>query len=144
MTCWRAFSIWMGILGLAWLMTSCAVINTATQSIENTSDATSEVTSTTGGAIADKNATPREKAIAFADANFDRLRAEMAVGNGEHLSSLGFILGVSDEHQQAFFALTKDRFASLFDADQTTPEQFMTRLELELAAHAHFTQSLMR
>ena len=136
MTCWRAFSIWMGILGLAWLMASCAVINTASESIENTSDATS----TTGGAIVDKNASPREKAIAFADANYDRLRAEMAVGNGEHLSSLGFILGVPDEHQQAFFALTKDRFTSLFDSDQMTSEQLMTRLEFELAVHSYLTQ----
>jgi hypothetical protein len=140
MKCLRSFSIWVGILGLAWMATSCAVTNTATQSIHDTAEVSTDTTSSTSGGDADASASQREKAIAFADANFDRLRAEMAVGSGEHLSSLGFILGVVDEHQQAFFALTKDRFGSLFDADQTTAEQLMTRLELELAVHPHLIQ----
>ena len=140
MTYLRLFSMWVGILGFTWMATSCAVTNTATESVQNTSEASTDVTSTTGNAVADKNASPREKAIAFADANFDRLRAEMAVGNGEHLSSLGFILGVPDDRQEVFFALTKNRFASLFESDQTTPEQFMTRLELELSTHPHLTR----
>ena len=93
------FFTWAGILGLAWILTSCAFTNTMTETIENTSDASTDFTSSTSPR-ADHRASSRARAVAFADANFARLRAEMAVGNGEHLASLGFLLGVPEKHQQ--------------------------------------------
>ena len=128
------FSTWASILGLAWVLTSCAFTHTTTETMENTSDASTDFTSSTSPRSEHK-ASARERAVAFADANFDRLRAEMAVGNGEHLASLGFLLGVSENYQQEFFVLAKNRFPSLFDSEQTTPEQVVARLDRELAAY---------
>lgn len=128
----QRFSTWAGIFGLALILTSCAFTKTTTETVQNTSDASVEFTSSTSPR-SDRRESSRARAVAFADANFDRLRAEMAVGNGEHLASLGFLLGVAEKHQQEFFVLTKNRFPSLFDSEQTTPEQLVARLDLELA-----------
>lgn len=75
------------------------------------------------------------KVGAFADANLDHLRQDMAQGNGEYLASLAALIGVPAERQDEFFALTQTHYASLFPSEQTTSSELLVALNQELSGH---------
>ena len=123
------------ILSLA--ISSCAVTTDSTESswetFANTSGASSDFTSSTSpGSTSGGSA---EKVRMFARINFDRLRTDMAVGDGEYLASFAALLGISDSHQAEFFALTKEKFNTLFVSEQTSPDEMLSRLGDELSTH---------
>ena len=71
----------------------------------------------------------------FAGLNFDNLSQEMAQGGGEHLASLATLLGVPEEQQPAFFAMTQEKYATLVEAGEDSPRAMLTALHEALAVH---------
>lgn len=65
----------------------------------------------------------------YAGANIDQLARDMAAGNGESLSTLAHLMGVSDADAAAFFHLTKSDFGDLFPSDDVTAGQMLTTLK---------------
>ncbi|HRD67058.1 MAG TPA: DUF3015 family protein [Candidatus Competibacter sp.] len=105
-------------------------------------DPSSGSNATTGGS--DKSGfLDRQQQIAeFASVNLDRLRNDMAAGQGEYLVSLATLLNVEPGHQPAFFALTRDQFAELFPDDRTTAAEMLAVLDRAMRADPRFGQRL--
>ncbi|HMU53980.1 MAG TPA: DUF3015 family protein [Nitrospira sp.] len=61
------------------------------------------------------------KANMFAGLNFENLTQEMAQGGGEHLASMAALMGVSEDKQPEFFAMTQERYLSLVNAGEASP-----------------------
>ena len=55
------------------------------------------------------------KAEVFVASTFESLSQDMARGQGEHLASLATMMGVTVEHQPAFFSLAQDRYRTLME-----------------------------
>lgn len=118
------------------LLSSCAVTTRSmegtTETLANTSEASTETTSSTSPR--DDVARADARTLAFTRANLARLRTDMAAGGGEHLATLGSLLRVSPVREGEFFALTRERFDALFDSERTTADQLLARLDRELAS----------
>lgn len=65
----------------------------------------------------------------------ERIKTDMAVGGGEHLTSLATLLGVPSHNQPEFFALTKANFSTLFSTEPTTAEELLARLDDRIDTH---------
>lgn len=125
----------LAVIGL--LTASCAVTTRSsegtTETLQNTSDVSSDVTSSTSPRDEEKVSERRIKV--YAAANIQRLQEEMARGGGEHLTAFADLLGIGDSHRAEFYAMTKDRYPVLFSSDPTTSDQLLARLDTELGAH---------
>jgi len=79
-----------------------------------------------------------EKVRLFASANFDRLKEDMASGQGEHLASLATLLSVPQDQQPAFFSFTKANFSLVCPSEQVTPDEMVAALTREMFTHPQF------
>jgi hypothetical protein len=128
-----------GTLLLAMLvLSSCAVTTDSTKSstetFENTTDASSEFTSSTSPRD-NEHHPQRARVNEFTTGNFERLRADVAVGNGEHLAALAALLGIAEADRPAFYRFAKARFSAWFSSDRTSAADFLARLRADLARH---------
>ena len=76
-----------------------------------------------------------EKIEVFAAANFDYLKADMARGQGDHLSTFALLLGIPPEQQAEFFSFTQDKFPVLFPSERVASSAMVTALTSELSRH---------
>ena len=72
-------------------------------------------------------------AIHYAEANFQNLQVEMARGEGENLAAFAQLMGCSDPGISVFGAHMRARYAAVFPADSTTPEQLVKTVSQELS-----------
>ncbi|MBF8271049.1 MAG: DUF3015 protein [Magnetococcales bacterium] len=70
----------------------------------------------------------------FTGANLDKLSAEMAMGQGETLSSMAAIMGIEQQDQGAFFNLTKNHYGQIFPSSDVTAGQVLTNINKFMAA----------
>ncbi len=128
----------MAVLGILCFLYACAVTTQTTESssntVQNSTESSSKFTSSTspGG---DSDSAQREQALAFSKIQLERIKTDMAMGGGEHLTSLATLLGVPAHNQQEFFTLTKENFSTLFSSEETTAEEMLARLDDELDAN---------
>ena len=88
------------------------------------------------------SASASQQTAEFARANLERLRNDMAAGQGEYLGSLAALLGVGSNQQPAFFAFAKDKFTVLFPSERTTATEMLATLEREMRADPRFNPQL--
>lgn len=110
--------------------------------VSDPSSGASGATSGSSGAGGAAFINRQEQAEAFAKANLERLRNDMAAGQGEYLSSFATLLAIEASRQPAFFALTRDKFDRLFPSDRTTAAEMLATLEQEMRASPYFGQRL--
>lgn len=118
-TTWRSFCLFlMALLGL--IFSACIV--------------------SSGGSSPSKptSLTDEERVSLFASANFDRLKEDMAAGQGEHLASLATLLGVPQAQQPEFFSFTKQNFPLLYPSEEVTSDDMVTSLTREMSSHPQF------
>jgi hypothetical protein len=129
----------VAVLGVMSILYACAVTNSSTESssqtFQNTTDASSKFTSSTSPGSGSSDSAKKEQALVFSKMNLERIKTDMAVGGGEHITSLATLLEIPAYNQQEFFALTKSDFSILFSSDQTTAEELLARLDDELNAN---------
>ena len=129
----------VAVLGVMSILYACAVTNSSTESssqtFQNTTDASSKFTSSTSPGSDSSESAKKEQALAFSKMNLERIKTDIAVGGGEHLTSLATLMEIPAHNQQEFFALTKSDFSILFSSDQTTAEELLARLDDELNAN---------
>lgn len=134
----------VAVLGVLCMLYACAVTVDSTKSssktFHNTTDASSNFTSSTSPGSDSSESAKKEQTLAFSKAKLERIKTDMAVGGGEHLTSLATLLGVPAHNQQEFFTLTKKNFSILFDSEKTTAEELMARLGNELNANPYLLQ----
>jgi DUF3015 family protein len=88
--------------------------------IKETTDTTSNVTGTTSGRTwftEDGLLHPEHKLTAFTALNQTNVEQDLARGQGEYLTSLGTLLGLSDDQQAAFHAKAQGAFETLITSD---------------------------
>jgi hypothetical protein len=121
---------------MALIMSSCAVTTKSsegtTETFHNTTDASSELTSSTSPRAEESARDLKIKA--FAAATIQRLQEDMARGGGEHLASFAYLLGIGTSHRPEFYALIREKYPVLF-RNPVTPEQLVARLDTELDAY---------
>jgi hypothetical protein len=122
----------VALMGVTWLLASCAITASTTETVGNTVNASIKFTSSTSPG--QSSSARDQKVYAFTAVNFARIREDMARGGGEYLTSLASLMGISASEQSAFFALTKESFPTLFSSDQTTPEELLTKLDQAMGA----------
>lgn len=106
--------------------------------VSDPSSGASAASSGSSGSGAAASKSRQERAAEFAKANLERLRADMAAGEGEYLSSLAALLAIEPNRQPAFFKLTRDRFGALFPSERTGAAEMLAALERELQADPRF------
>jgi hypothetical protein len=93
---------------------------TLKSTIKQTTDTTSNVTGTTSGRIwwnEDGLLHPEHKLTAFTALNQTNVEQDLARGQGEYVTSLGTLLGLSDDQQAAFHAKAQGEFETLMTSD---------------------------
>ena len=126
-------------------LSSCAFLEDftkdSTETLQNTSEVSTDATSSTSHRDADKNKqSDAQKIKTFAAVNLDRLKEDMARGSGEHLTAFAQLLGIKPSHQNDFFAVTKQNYPVLFSTEPTTSEDLLARLDTELNAYPTWRQ----
>jgi len=102
------------------------------------------ITSGTSGCTNDGFVMDDHKVSVFASVNFENLKQDMAQGRGEHLSSLASLMGIPAEQQGAFFAMTQEKHAVLFQSEATTSTEMLVALNHELSALPLLSQAVIR
>lgn len=120
------------------LLSSCAVTIKSTEAssetFQNTSEASTKFTSSTSPRDEEKTSDAQNVKL-FAKVNLERLREDIALGSGEHLTAFAHLLGINEIHQTEFFAVTKQNYPMLFGSEPTTSDDMLARLNTELAAY---------
>jgi DUF3015 family protein len=75
------------------------------------------------------------KTSMFASINFENLSQEMAQGGGEHLASMATLMGVPEERQAEFFAMTQERYTTLVKAGEASPVAMVKALNEAAASY---------
>jgi hypothetical protein len=93
---------------------------TLKSTVKETTDTTSNVTGTTSGRTwftEDGLLHPEHKLTAFTALNQTNVEQDLARGQGEYLTSLGTLLGLSNDRQAAFHAKAQGAFETLMTSD---------------------------
>lgn len=75
-----------------------------------------------------------ERLNMYAGANIDRLQRDIALGQGESLSTLAHLMGIESADQPAFYALTKAHFTDIFPSEDVTAGQMLTSMTQLMAS----------
>lgn len=98
------------------------------------------ISSGTSGCSSDGKIMSEHKTTMFAQLNFESLSQEMAQGQGEHLASLATLMGVSAEHQAAFFVMTQERYTSLVKTGEASPVAMVKAINDAIATYPVLAQ----
>ena len=132
---WRVATV----LGIMSMVYACATTTDTTESssktFHNTTEASSKFTSSTSPGGGSSDSAKNEQALVFSKVNLERIKTDMALGGGEHLTSLATLLDIPAHNQPEFFAMTKANFNTLFVSENTTAEELLARLDSELSAN---------
>ncbi|HRF43061.1 MAG TPA: DUF3015 family protein [Candidatus Competibacteraceae bacterium] len=101
-------------------------------------DPSSGSSATTGGSNSSAFMNRQQQTAEFAKVNFQRLKQDIAIGQGEYLSSLATLLSIEPSRQSEFFLFTQRKFTVLFPSDQTTADEMLMALNQEMRADPRF------
>lgn len=104
-------------------------IAASTQTFTNTTESSTRISSSKDSGHASLKA---QQAVEFAKVNWMQLSANMASGQGEYLSTMADLMGVKPAQKPAFYGITKSKFSQLFPSTETTPEQLVKGLKVEI------------
>ena len=99
--------------------------------VKQTTDSTSNVTGTTSGRTwftEDGLLHPEHKLTAFMALNQTNVEQDLARGQGEYVTSLSTLLGLSDDRQAAFHEKAQRAFKTLITSDHETRLQQLRML----------------
>jgi hypothetical protein len=122
---------------LSYLITACSITTAPTDAssltTEQTTDASSDLTSKISEDDDDEAVNVREKDIEqFVSDNFSRLRADMSVGQGEHLTTLALLMSVAETDKEKFYTLCQNKFSSIFPSPKISGKEVVANLRQEL------------
>lgn len=126
--------IFLVTLAVAVLLSGCSALTdsiaASTETFTNSTESSTRVSSSNDSNHA---SVKTQQAIEFAKINWMQLSSNMANGQGEHLSAMADLLGVQAVKKPAFYQMAKFKFNQLFPSTDTTPEQLVSRLKVEVA-----------
>lgn len=77
----------------------------------------------------------------FAQTNYSSLVREMAIGEGENLSTLAGMYGCSKESYGEFHSMVQENFEHIIQSEGTTPGEMLFSIENEMADHVVLSKS---
>jgi hypothetical protein len=77
----------------------------------------------------------------FAQTNYSSLVREMAVGEGENLSTLAGMYGCSQDSYGEFNSMVQENFEHIVQSESTTSNQMLVSIENRMADHAILSKS---
>lgn len=86
------------------------------------------MTTGTAGCDASKPVTT-SAADDFLDSNIEKVAKDMATGQGESLSTLASLLGITEEEKAHFFTVTQQNFGTIFSKADTTSKEVLESLK---------------
>lgn len=92
------------------------------------------ITFGTSGCTDDGRWWAEQKITMFAELNAEALAQEMAQGSGEHLASMATLMGVPQQHHEAFFAMAQGRYAALASSGDLSPAAMVKALNEGIAS----------
>lgn len=98
------------------------------------------ITTGTWGCENNRKVWTENRTNAFAKLSFEELSEDMARGGGEHLAALATLMGVPEDKQPEFFALSQERYQALVEAGEPTPRALLAALHEVLAGHPMLAQ----
>jgi len=124
------FSLIMPLLAVS-LLSSCAITQSSSETTGNTSEATSDLTSSTS--LHDDDESEETQALNFIESNYSHIRSDMSMGKGEYLTTLATLLSVEDAKKEQFYALTKSNFNQILDSSDITAKDTLNNLHSEMS-----------
>ena len=124
---------WVTVWSIAPMLMLVAAGCTLKSTIKETTDTTSNITGTTSGRTwfnEDGLLKPEHKLTAFTVLNQTNMEQDLARGQGEYVTSLGALLGLSNDQQAPFHAKAQGAFQTLMTYDQQARLQ-----QLRMLAH---------
>jgi len=94
------------------------------------------ISSNTNGCQRDQVIKVEHRLNMFAGANIDRLARDMAVGEGEALTTLADLMGIEEPDRASFYRLTQARFGKIFSSDDVTAGEMLANLDVAMAGDA--------
>lgn len=70
---------------------------------------------------------------AFFEMNYENIKQDMAVGQGEHLEAVASLLGCSADAQGQFSAFSQQNYQVVFPSDTTTPQQALYSYKMAIS-----------
>ena len=89
------------------------------------------LTSGTAGCDSTKPVTT-SAADKFLDSNMEKVAKDMATGQGESLSTLASLMGISESEKDHFYSVTQNNFGSIFSKPYITSKQVLESLKTVL------------
>ena len=120
-------AVWTLLPVLILLASGCTLKST----VKQTTDTTSNVTGTTSGRTwftEEGLLYPEHKLAAFAALNQTNVEQDLARGQGEYLTSLGTLLGLTNDQQASFQTKAQRSFETLLASDHDTRLQQLRML----------------
>jgi len=136
--------VYFGAMAIAVLALSACTLKGTTESVTDTTQNTTVSTSGRSWFTNDGLVRQGEHANAFAALNYDNLTHDMAFGGGEYLSSLGTLLGVSDDQRTAFFQLAQSQYTVLAQSGHATPANLVAGLDRSLSENGIVTATVLK
>ena len=112
----KRVTVWTIVPVFMLIASGCTLKST----VKQTTDTTSNITGTTSGRswfTEEGILHPEHKLTAFAALNQMNVEQDLARGQGEYLTSLGALMGLSDDRQAAFHAKGQEAFQTLITSD---------------------------
>jgi Protein of unknown function (DUF3015) len=98
----------------------------------------------TSGCTNDGKVWAEQKTEFFVAATFDNLVADMARGEGEHLTVLATLLGVPAGDREVFYARVQARYRELVHGGEVSPGMLIESLHRVMAQHVVLADSEVR
>jgi uncharacterized protein YceK len=121
------------ILATTVMLSGCSALTdsiaASTQTFTNSTESSTRVSSSNNSKQASLKI---QQAVEFVKVNWMQLSSNMASGQGEHLSTMADLMGVKPAQKPAFYSMAKSKFSQLFPTTETTPEQLVNSLKVEI------------
>jgi hypothetical protein len=92
------------------------------------------ISSNTAGCTGEGVIASAERLNMYAGANIDNLQRDIALGQGESLATLAYLMGIQDADKPAFYTMTKAHFADIFPGADVTAGQMLTNMSQLMAS----------
>jgi hypothetical protein len=91
------------------------------------------ITSGTSGCKSGGTITAEHRVNMFAGSNIDALARDMALGEGEALTTLAHLLAIQESDRGAFYTLAKSGFSDIFASEEVTAGEMLSALDRLMA-----------
>lgn len=128
--------------GMGWMLFKRnSLLSSYLRNITNaTFSNTIAMTSGTSGCAKHDLVQNEKREIHYAESNFNSLNVEMALGRGESVTQLAYVMGCDSSVVGTFLSETQKNYGTIFESDSTTPSQMLNQVHQIVNANPTLSQ----